>query len=257
MSELGFRILILITGISLIAAIYFWGRLKNKSKNERRRVVSIEDQHATDFSISAKDEVIPDLTETIQDLHDETQRLKAKDDADVPFVSVSREHHAPVNNNGQDSADTSSTNTQDFATDNKPAQQSQHLVLIVKAEDDTEFSGLDILTNSKAVGMKFSDTGVFHYYADAQAKKGPLFSMANLYEPGEFDLITLDKLTTQGLLFFMPLPCTTEANTAVQTFYATACKFADNLDGEVLSQDKQIVTQELLDYFVGQVSACH
>ena len=68
-------------------------------------------------------------------------------------------------------------------------------------------SGADIFGSLEQVGLRYGEMKIFHYYSDLDSSHSPpVFSMANLVDPGWFDLISIDKIKTPGLTLFMKLP---------------------------------------------------
>ncbi len=58
---------------------------------------------------------------------------------------------------------------------------------------------------AEKAGLEFGDMGIYHRLVDGHPEQGPIFSVANLTKPGNFDMARIATLQTAGLSFFMAL----------------------------------------------------
>ena len=87
------------------------------------------------------------------------------------------------------------------------------VVLTILSPEDREIPGPLLQETLAAFDLQPDDYGMFHHYGSGQGSEGdPVFSVANVMEPGVFDLAEMDELTTPGLCLFLrrpgPLPAT-------------------------------------------------
>ncbi|MEK7712110.1 MAG: cell division protein ZipA C-terminal FtsZ-binding domain-containing protein, partial [Pseudomonadota bacterium] len=77
----------------------------------------------------------------------------------------------------------------------------------ILADGPTGFSGRAIDQAARQFGLQFGVMNVYHKKNDQALGCRHLFSLANLYQPGEFDPAKVDRFRTQGLTLFMNVPC--------------------------------------------------
>ncbi len=118
--------------------------------------------------------------------------------------------------------------------------------LIVKAPPDRPFIGTEIVETATALGLQFGEMGIFHDYGDGDLASGrAIFSIADLYEPGEFDLDgpAVAAHRTGGLSLFMRLPSPIEAGVAFDRMREAAFRLAAALGGEVCRSDGELLDE--------------
>ena len=82
-------------------------------------------------------------------------------------------------------------------------QNVEELVIVnVVAQRHARFSGADLVTALRNQSLRYGEMNIFHRIDTASKIKQ--FSVANLVEPGTFDLSDLDGLTSPGMSFFRP-----------------------------------------------------
>lgn len=104
----------------------------------------------------------------------------------------------------------------------------------------TSFRGPDIVSAGAAAGLHLGVMKIFHHIgAQTGNAPRPLFSMANMYEPGYFEVDSMNSFTTRGLTLFMCLFSPREDGLALELMIKTAEFLADALGGEVQGPDRQ------------------
>ena len=86
---------------------------------------------------------------------------------------------------------------------------------------------------AEKAGLEFGDMGIYHRLVDGKRELGPIFSVANMLKPGNFDLAHLDALHTRAFSLFMTLPAPLPALDAWDAMLPTAQRLAELLDGHV------------------------
>jgi cell division protein ZipA len=107
----------------------------------------------------------------------------------------------------------------------------------------------------RAAGLKHGRYDIFHKHADEFSDE-PLFSVANLTEPGSFDLSRLSETKIPGMSFFMILPGVGDPVERFDQMVATARELARELDGELRDekgsswsiQRERYVREEIIEY---------
>src|SRR3546814_19156468 len=78
---------------------------------------------------------------------------------------------------------------------------------------------------------------IFHLMVDCKPDVLPVFSVANMLTPGQFDMSTLSRMQTPGVSFFMTLPGPLPALDAWEMMLPAAQRMAELLGAVVLDAD--------------------
>lgn len=134
-----------------------------------------------------------------------------------------------------------------------PRDNEKVLVLHVMARSEQGFAGKDILEILLACDLRFGDMDFFHRH-ELEAGRGPIqFSVANMLQPGVFDIDNMDAMHTRGLLFFLTLPGPENMIQAYDYMLETARAVARNLGGEVLDESRSVLTQQSIEHSRQQI----
>ncbi|MEI7038082.1 cell division protein ZipA [Fulvimonas yonginensis] len=118
------------------------------------------------------------------------------------------------------------------------------VTLFVVAREGALFNGADLIVAAEKAGLEYGDMGIYHRLLDGKRDQGPIFSVANMVKPGNFDLTRLDALRTPGLSFFMTLPGPLPALDAWDAMLPTAQRLAELLDGQVLDEERNALGRQ-------------
>ena len=129
-----------------------------------------------------------------------------------------------------------------------PFDDSQILKVFLRPKEEEIFRGMDILRSLNHVGMTFGEMGIFHKVVESDSGiVETLFSAANMYEPGSFNLQKIEAERCKGLVFFMELPTMIDDGVALETFLTTTEQVAKILDGTVYKTPKELMDDDFLD----------
>ena len=227
------RLILLIAGMIGIALIYFCS-ISGQQKQGRKKI-----SHQADPEIK------------LSSLHEDVSlQLEAE-----PLVNISaltdkeptmKQDASP--DTGVTSADTrrGSGQTEDLFPQDEQAENdtdrqemTEPLVLHITAPPPGAFSGAELLRALALVEMEYGEMNIFHHYGTGEMKCAQaLFSLANMHEPGCFDLSSIDKENIRGLSLFLRLPPPVEAQIAFELMLKTTRRLADVLGGEVRGVDR-------------------
>ncbi len=121
-------------------------------------------------------------------------------------------------------------------------------ILHVIAQDPAGFRGDDILQILLACDLRFGDMDFFHRHEQAAGRGAIQFSVANMMQPGVFDIDRMSELSTPGLLFFVTLPGPDDMMKAFDYMLETAQAVARNLGGDVLDESRSALTRQSLEH---------
>lgn len=120
------------------------------------------------------------------------------------------------------------------------AGPSLHVVLTVMADPGARFTGMELLMAAHDLGLKFSKQGLFDGYVNGEVRGKPVFSIANVIEPGVFPPGEVQQLSTPGLLLFMKLPgSVAEPLPSLELMLSQARRLAAKLNGTLCDEQRR------------------
>ena len=87
----------------------------------------------------------------------------------------------------------------------------QVFMLFVEAPKGVPFRGPILLGALAAAQLEFGDMDIFHRVELDNGQEKILFSVANIREPGTFDLSAMESFTSEGVVLFMQVPGAADA----------------------------------------------
>lgn len=127
------------------------------------------------------------------------------------------------------------------------------LVLNVRAPADEPISGAALLPMLLTLGFKFGDQEIFHRHVNSNGKGPVLFSLANMFKPGVFDIDNLETFETQGVSLFMILPIEGDPHQVFNMMHNAARKIADEFGAQVLDGRRSVLTKQGLQQYVEKI----
>jgi hypothetical protein len=115
------------------------------------------------------------------------------------------------------------------------------------------FTGRAINQVATKLGMQFGKMNIYHMKNDNQAGCRHLFSLANLFAPGEFNPETMNTLKTQGLTLFMSVPCAHQPVRVFEKMVDTAKGLCEMLDGSLQDHDRHPLSEQGLKVIRTQI----
>lgn len=185
-------------------------------------------------------------------------------DDDLPSISAGRERAArldpddlPSLSAARDNRDDGPLRRKDFPPPRKesrvytvdpgPREPADELIVVlnVMAEPGHQFTGPEIQEAMAEVEAEFGEMQVFHHYGVAEMRAAtPIFSIANILEPGVFDPARMETLETPGLCLFMRLPGPVDGAVAFELMLNTGQRLAAYLGGELRDDTRSVLTQQ-------------
>jgi cell division protein ZipA len=220
---------LLLAGAIVLALIYLFGRPKKPEQGERRtaRRNQTEGARIEPTFGEAESEDDPQQGELEVSLRDELDRLGAA--AATPARS-------PVGA--------------------RPDRQIERIVtLYVATRAGDLLAGSDVVVAAEKAGLEFGDMGIFHRLVIGKKVEGPVFSMANMVKPGNFDMSQLDSVQTPGVTLFMTLPGPLPALDAWEMLLPTAQRLAELLDAQVLDEDRNALGRQRIAHLRDELRA--
>ena len=149
---------------------------------------------------------------------------------------------------------TESTATESSASQGKSSSvDPEVLVLNVRTPEGEPISGAALLPMLLTLGFKFGDQDIFHRHVNSNGKGPVLFSLANMFKPGVFDIDNLETFETQGVSLFMILPIEGDPHQVFNMMHNAARKLADEFGAQVLDGRRSVLTKQGLQQYVEKI----
>ncbi|HLM52419.1 MAG TPA: cell division protein ZipA [Pseudoxanthomonas sp.] len=127
----------------------------------------------------------------------------------------------------------------------RPSQDFDKIVsLYVAARAGHTLRGEDIVVAAEKTGLTFGHMNVFHRLVENHPERGPIFSMANILQPGSFDMAGIRELETPAIAFFLTLPAPMTALDAWEKMLPNVQRMAELLDGVVLDDGRNALGRQ-------------
>jgi len=135
----------------------------------------------------------------------------------------------------------------------KSEPEMQVIVLNVHCAGEEAFIGTDLFESMQQNGLIYGEMDIFHRHVDLSGNGKVLFSVANMIHPGTFEHTDPAQFMTKGISFFMTLPCYGEAEQNFNLMLRTAQQMADDLGGNVLDDQRNLMTPDRLASYRRQI----
>src|SRR6478672_5500642 len=213
---------ILIAGVLLIAAIYFFGRPRKPGQGRR---VEGRDAPRTE----------PTLGEQI-----ESGFARAADDGSEAVT----QGEIPLERTP--GGDLGRRAHEDF---------DKIVTLYIAARAGSALRGPDIVVAAEKTGLTYGHMQIFHRLLEGRPERGPVFSVANIMKPGSFDMATIQSLETPAIAFFLTLPAPIPALDAWETMLPTAERMAELLNGVLLDESRNALGRQRIAHLRDELRA--
>lgn len=274
---------LLIIGVFLIVGIYlidFLFKYKRIDKNKKY----IPNDNYTDFFISnLKNKKDEDLSSVIENIGEISSKIEANDE-NISAQKIIASHPLKVEpqdfeninlnddvNHTKDivsdenelisSRENSFTSKENFPEENLEEDiysNDEVVALSITISDDKSLSGLSISKSAEDACMVYGDMGIFHYFdSEKSYNDKPLFSMANMFEPGSFDLQKIYDFETKGVVVFMYISPSIELDDVFELFIKTTKKIAELMGGEIRLANKNLLNDAEISLLHEQVRALY
>ena len=114
--------------------------------------------------------------------------------------------------------------------------------LYLVARGDRRIAGVELLDAAIKAGLDFGEQQIFHRLQEGDER--PVFSMANLVNPGTFEPSEWNLFETSGVTLFMTLPGPLTALQAWDAMLATSERLARLLELDVLDDSRCRLTRQ-------------
>lgn len=119
--------------------------------------------------------------------------------------------------------------------------------------NESGFTGRAIDQAAHRVGMEFGPMNIYHLKNSDPTGSRDLFSLANLYQPGEFDLKRIVDFTTDGLTLFMSVPHAAHPEQVFERMIDAAKTLCRLLGGDLRDQQQRPLSDRGLQAIRAQI----
>jgi len=152
-------------------------------------------------------------------------------------------------------AESAAPDAEPVSADTGSRTQIDRVVTVRFIPKGNEIGASEAVLALRAAGMRHGKYGIFHMFPDELSAE-PIFSVANLTEPGSFDLSGLAESRIPGMNFFMVLPGTGDPVERFDRMVDTARSLARSLNAELRDergsswsiQRERYVREEVIEY---------
>lgn len=138
----------------------------------------------------------------------------------------------------------------------KPAAQSsaedqpqEVLVMHLMANKGESINGQKLLDQVLIAGFRFGGRKIFDRHINDDGSGEVLFSLANVVNPGTFDLNNIAEMKTPGVTLFMPLDDLDDPVSAFDTMVEAVDSLVAGLQLNVMDESRSSMTKQTIDHY--------
>ncbi|WP_224797239.1 cell division protein ZipA [Idiomarina abyssalis] len=218
-------------------------------------------KHKAEEAAEAKESVAPELSSSTSEKEDDNEHIEQmsmdldRDDElseSLPSMRVSNEEQVDVeqtelkfddNDEHEEEVEQYETLEEDNQKNSEDFEAVPEEVIALHVKGPVQ--GAVLLQMMTELGCKFGELGIFHRYENTAGTGPMIFSVANMFNPGTFDLDNMENFETEGVAFFMALPMKFDGQQAFNMMLNAAKKLATEIpQGQVLDGQRQLLTRQ-------------
>ncbi|GAA4864809.1 cell division protein ZipA [Luteimonas vadosa] len=225
------RIGILVAGVVLFAAIWYFGTRPRGGQGRRLQQGPREDRLEPTLGSQLEQELAsggePERDEAVQ--------------AEIELLD-----QTVGSNAGAAAGDLGRRASDDF---------DKIVTLYIAARAGQVLRGPDIVVAAEKAGLTYGHMNVFHRLVEGHPERGPIFSVANIKKPGSFEMAEIQSLETPAIAFFLTLPAPISALDAWDAMLPTAQRMTELLDGVLLDDQRSALGRQRIAHLRDEMRA--
>lgn len=127
------------------------------------------------------------------------------------------------------------------------------LVISIVMPEGQVISGAALLPTLLTLGLRYGDMDIFHRHQDNAGNGKVTFSLANIMNPGTFDLDALETFSTCGLTFFMTLPNAGDAFEVFEHMIGAAKQISTEFGAQLLDDKRSVMTKQTEQHYMSKI----
>ncbi|MEZ5492164.1 MAG: cell division protein ZipA [Gammaproteobacteria bacterium] len=128
-------------------------------------------------------------------------------------------------------------------------EPSEVLVINVMSREGEMFHGADLLQVLTTAGLKHGDMNIFHKHVGSRVDSPIVFSVANILNPGTFELDKMEQFETRGVSLFLAMPAVISNREAFDDMLRIAQQIRAALDGELRDDRRSVMTSQTIEHY--------
>lgn len=246
------RLSLIIVGVIIIAMVYGWSRRELSQGHTRARMHGLRGLFARKKQPVDKSGMLPPASIPAPGICTDPgqQTINLNDLVSFGQIIPDRELHEPVVTPGA---------TPNAAADVLYAAVSGEQMIIsltIVGQCNRRFTGEAILHAMQQLAMEYGDLRIFHYLeANGAGTRQVILSVANIVEPGIFELDKMRTFDTPGLVIFMRLPGPLEPRAALDVLLDKGKTLANLLQGDLCDESRNVLSPQSIGYLKEKVEA--
>ncbi|MDC1119557.1 cell division protein ZipA [Gammaproteobacteria bacterium] len=126
---------------------------------------------------------------------------------------------------------------------------SEVLVLNVTAKKGRLIMGERLLSLMQELELEYGERKIFSKRTDDAERSRNLFNVANMLQPGTFDLNNMENFATVGVTLFLALPSPISNFEAFEEMLQTAQDLVRSIDGELRDDQRNMMTGQTIEHY--------
>jgi len=123
------------------------------------------------------------------------------------------------------------------------------LVLNVTAKKGRLIMGERLLSLMQELELEYGERKIFSKRTDDAERSPILFNVANMLQPGTFDLNNMENFATVGVTLFLALPSPISNFEAFEEMLQTAQDLVRSIDGELRDDQRNMMTGQTIEHY--------
>ena len=129
----------------------------------------------------------------------------------------------------------------------------QVIILSVVMPANQQMLGAVLLPSLLTLGLKYGEMNIFHRHEDNAGNGKVTFSLANIMNPGSFDLDSMESFATRGVSLFMTLPNAGDPFYVFEQMLNAAKQLAQEFNAQVLDDKRNVMTKQTEQHYLSKI----
>ena len=233
--EVELRIALLVAGLAVLAALYFWGRARGRAAARQRKKFE---------NFDFEEEDLPNPLDSDPDPGPDPNPGSGA----VSGVAAVDTYDSADSTDKPDTGESGSGYQPSLlgSESEEEAGIGKLIVVHVMAKRPRMFNGAEIVNLAREFELEYDDMHVFHRKVKRLGDKKAMYSVVNAVKPGTFDLDSMDTFETPGISFVMSLPGPEKGLKAFNIMLEAAKKSAKRLRGDLMDESRSRLSAETI-----------
>lgn len=129
----------------------------------------------------------------------------------------------------------------------------QVIILSVVMPANQQMLGAVLLPSLLTLGLKYGEMNIFHRHEDNAGNGKVTFSLANIMNPGSFDLDSMENFATRGVSLFMTLPNAGASLTVFEQMLNAAKQLSQEFNAQVIDENRNVMTKQTEQHYISKI----